>query len=276
MKLAFVLIAYCVVDLVYSQATPSSIVPKNACVQLATCIEKHDALTLSSVGLDRESKSSVDGSPEMSVVGACLESMQTVLDDMKHQMSDRKKFYAKCLLDHSANLTIESLLMDMDSKQQEKCSQGAMVADVALENMTCKPVVQLKKQTASTGTGAGSVDDKNKEAKKKKRDTKKIKEPPLVVVATTPIGTPVEMQCDAKKYLLKQCQKVAKCCPVMEMCRLEYELSDTHRELTRLKLSAMSQRQKCIQMAKQVNLESSKLDQTLVDDIFAAENGVFV
>jgi len=249
----------------------------NPCEQLAQCLAKYDSIasmdcvtilpnaesaSQENVGGDSGTSTSSDkGSPENSklpeAVGTCLEDMRSGLDSLRQKMAERLQFYSKCLTDQAANQTTEALLADMNPRQVEKCKMAS--ADVSLDD-TCRFVDKQKSEKEKS-------DKDSKKKKKRESDEPKVKEN-LVTPATTPCGA-------QKRYVVKQCEKVAKCCPVLETCRLNFELSDTHKDLTRTKLSVITQRQKCILMAKKVDLESSKLDQILGEDIFN-ESGMFI
>jgi len=256
----------------------------NPCEQLAHCLAKYDSIasmdcviiqpntesaSLENAGGDlgkptSADKSSSENSKLPEAVGTCLEDMRSGLDSLRQKMAERLQFYSKCLIDQAANQTTETLLADMDPRQLEKCKAAS--ADVLLED-TCRFVDKQKPEKEKT-----DKDSKKKKKRESSDEPKKAKEN----LATTTAAAPVTTLCGAqKRYLVKQCQKVAKCCPILETCRLNFELSDTHKDLTRTKLSVITQRQKCILMAKKVDLESSKLDLILGEDIFN-ENGLFI
>jgi len=248
----------------------------NPCEQLAQCLTKFDSaaslpdciiipLDISAAVASDEAlassaeKGSAENSKLPGAIGTCLDDMRSVLDELKLKMSERLQFFSKCLVEQAANQTTDTLFGDVvhDPKQPEKCR--LMSADVTLANYQNPAEVKEQKEQSKKNKKKRQPED---EQPKKQQLSKEI--------------PPAANQCAAqKRYLAKQCQKVSKCCPVYENCRLQFELSDTHTQLTRAKLGAITQRQKCVLLAKKVNLESAKLDQLLDEDIFN-EHGMFI
>jgi len=248
----------------------------NPCEQLATCLGKYDSIACSNIVpltvdsasqeniLETSEKDTSEAHKLPEAIGTCLKDMRSVLDNLKQKMSARVEFYKKCLIEQSANQTIDTLLADMDPKQIDKCKLAS--TGVTLDNACVIPVSFPPKPEKA-----------EKDAKKKKKRESDSKKPASEESSEKPpVMPPATTHCDAqKRFLVKKCQTMAKCCPFMETCRLQFELDPIHRDWARLKLNSITQRQKCMAMAKQVNLESSKLDQALGEDIFNENHGIF-